>query len=230
MTQLDRLVYRVHRADSLLADSLATLADSLARGAEVAAGDSVVGAPQDTMAIAMGEAPRPDSLLVEDSDRAEPGTVAPEMEGAGSPPAGGRIVGSLEGITAGSDTEGKSPDWFFKKGDSSTGESPARNGGNFRGPFRDRRTLPRPFGTAGLFTSLLPGGCPPLSQLGSVATHTLQHGLGSHGDEGGPGSGQALPGASDRGVLRLRPRQRRPQLSGVGGMADRRRESRSPIR
>ena len=126
MTQLDRLVYRVHRADSLLADSLATLADSLARRAEMAAGDSVVDAPRDTMAIIMGKAPAPDSLLVEDSDRTGPGTAAPELEAAGSPPAGGRTAGSMEGAAAGPDTEGKSPDWFFKKGDSSMGESPAR--------------------------------------------------------------------------------------------------------
>ena len=150
MTQLDRLVYRVHRADSLLADSLATLADSLALGVEVTAGDSVAGAlgdtladslaagvevvagdsaagaPEDTMAITRGRAPHPDSLLLEAADGAGPGDAAPEMEGAGSPPTGMRKVGTLQGSAAGSDTEGKSPDWFFNKGDSSKGESPAR--------------------------------------------------------------------------------------------------------
>ena len=128
MTQLDRLVYRIHKADSLQADSLSAQVDSSALEAEATKADSAVAAPQDsmTMTIAMTRAPDPDSLRADASDRAKIGAMAPDVAGAGSAPAGQGEAALTHEAGVASDAEGRTPDWFFKKGNFAKGDSTAR--------------------------------------------------------------------------------------------------------
>ncbi len=126
LTQLDRLVYRVHKADSLLADSLATLADSLALKVEEVAGDTAVAAPHDSMAIIVDQAPNPDSVRDDSQGSLLPGRQAPDAEGVGLVPSAHSEARPHQGKPVATDTEGKTPDWFFKKGEPEKGESAAR--------------------------------------------------------------------------------------------------------
>ena len=127
LTQLDRLVYRVHKADSLLADSLATLADSLALQVEEVAGDTAVAAPQDSLANAVDQAQNPESVPDNSPGGLPPGVAAQDVADVGSVPSAPGEARRRHGKSAAAATEGKTPDWFFKKGDPEKGGSSARS-------------------------------------------------------------------------------------------------------